>query len=46
VTDHRIGLTAHALERILDGELDAFIDALSAHARAGALQEGGDVDGA
>ena len=46
VTDHRIGLTAHELERILDGELDAFIDALSAHARAGALQEEGDVDGA
>ncbi|MEK9754013.1 MAG: peptide chain release factor 1 [Rhodospirillaceae bacterium] len=28
VTDHRIGLTLHQLERVLDGELDEFIDAL------------------
>ncbi|UCF80688.1 MAG: peptide chain release factor 1 [Acidobacteriota bacterium] len=46
VTDHRIGLTAHELERILDGELDAFIDALAAHARAGAMQEGEEIGGA
>ena len=28
VTDHRIGLTLHKLDRILDGELDDFINAL------------------
>jgi peptide chain release factor 1 len=28
VTDHRIGLTAHNLPRILDGDLDAIIDPL------------------
>lgn len=28
VTDHRIGLTLHKLDRILDGELDEIIDAL------------------
>lgn len=28
VTDHRIGLTAHNLPRILDGDLDTLIDAL------------------
>src|SRR3989338_9778000 len=30
VTDHRIGLTLHKLENILDGELDDFIDGLIA----------------
>jgi peptide chain release factor 1 len=28
VTDHRIGLTLHKLDLILDGELDEIIDAL------------------
>lgn len=30
VTDHRIGLTLHKLENILEGELDDFIDGLIA----------------
>lgn len=30
ITDHRIGLTAHQLEKVLDGEIDEFIDALLA----------------
>jgi len=34
VTDHRIGLTSHQLSSVLDGDLDAFIEALSAHAQA------------
>jgi peptide chain release factor 1 len=34
VTDHRIGLTVHALDRVLDGDLDEFIDALAADERA------------
>jgi peptide chain release factor 1 len=29
VTDHRIGLTVHALDRILDGDLDEFIEAMA-----------------
>jgi peptide chain release factor 1 len=28
VTDHRIGLTVHALDRVLEGELDVVLDAL------------------
>lgn len=33
VTDHRIGLTIYALDRVLDGDLDEFIDALAAAER-------------
>ncbi|QOR34138.1 peptide chain release factor 1 [Clostridium sp. 'deep sea'] len=29
ITDHRIGLTVHQMEKVLDGEIDEFIDALS-----------------
>jgi len=44
VTDHRIGLTLHQLSSTLDGELDPFIDELSAQEQAERLQtlgEGG-----
>jgi peptide chain release factor 1 len=34
VTDHRVGLTSHRLEAILQGELDEFSEALQAHDRA------------
>lgn len=34
VTDHRIGLTSHRLEGILQGELEEFAEALQAHDRA------------
>jgi peptide chain release factor 1 len=34
VTDHRIGMTVHNLPRVLDGELDALIDALAASDQA------------
>ena len=34
VTDHRIGLTSHRLESILQGELEEFTEALQAHERA------------
>ena len=34
VTDHRIGITTHNLERILLGELDDFIDALATEEQA------------
>ena len=31
VTDHRIGLTLHRLDAILDGDIDDVVDALAAH---------------
>jgi peptide chain release factor 1 len=34
VTDHRVGLTSHRLEAILQGELDEFTEALEAQDRA------------
>jgi peptide chain release factor 1 len=37
VTDHRIGLTIHQLEKILEGELDVLIDPLLSHFQAEAL---------
>jgi peptide chain release factor 1 len=37
VTDHRIKLTAHQLDRILQGELDEFTDALAAEEQRRAL---------
>ncbi|NIP37815.1 MAG: peptide chain release factor 1 [Candidatus Dadabacteria bacterium] len=39
VTDHRIGLTLHKLEQILEGELDEIIDALSDYQQNKALKE-------
>jgi peptide chain release factor 1 len=39
LTDHRIGLTVHNLPAILDGELDAIIDALANEDHAKRLQE-------
>src|ERR671933_2251764 len=45
VTDHRIGLTIHELDRTLDGELAPFIDALSlanVEERLGERQNGRD----
>jgi peptide chain release factor 1 len=39
VTDHRIKLTAHQLDRVLEGELDEFTDALTAEERRRALGE-------
>jgi peptide chain release factor 1 len=38
LTDHRIRLTAHRLDQILQGELDEFTDALQAEDRQRALQ--------
>ena len=39
ITDHRIGLTVHSLERFLDGEIDAMIDALATADAAEKLKE-------
>lgn len=46
VTDHRIGLTLHKLERIMEGDLDDLIAALRAHRQAELLQRGGAAAGA
>jgi peptide chain release factor 1 len=41
VTDHRIHLTLHRLERVLEGELDELTDALAAEERRRALETAG-----
>ena len=41
VTDHRVNLTLHQLERILDGDIDAIVDALVTQQQAEALQAAG-----
>ena len=38
VTDHRIGLTLHKLDRVLQGDLDELINALQAWTQADQLQ--------
>ncbi|HZC28322.1 MAG TPA: peptide chain release factor 1, partial [Gaiellaceae bacterium] len=38
VTDHRVKLTVHTLDRVLEGELDEFTDALIAEERRRALE--------
>lgn len=39
VTDHRIGLSLHKLDQVLEGELEAIIEALIAHDRAERLKK-------
>jgi peptide chain release factor 1 len=39
VTDHRVGLTTHNLDAVLEGELDEFTAALSADERRRALED-------
>ncbi len=39
VTDHRIGLTIHQLDQIMEGELDGLIDPLISHFQAKMLKE-------
>ncbi len=41
VTDHRVNVTLHQLERVLDGDLEGIIDALVTQAQAEALQAAG-----
>ena len=38
ITDHRIGLTMHQLEQVLDGEVELLIEPLQTHFRAEALK--------
>jgi peptide chain release factor 1 len=42
VTDHRVGLTLYQLPDILDGELDSFVDELTAQEQAERLQAMGE----
>jgi peptide chain release factor 1 len=39
VTDHRIGLTIHQLDQVMDGSLDAIINSLTTHYQAEKLKE-------
>lgn len=39
VTDHRIGITIHRLEQVLEGDLDEIIDSLTAHYQAMKLRD-------
>jgi peptide chain release factor 1 len=39
VTDHRIGLSSHRLEEMLDGDLDEFVYELASAEQAAALQD-------
>jgi peptide chain release factor 1 len=41
VTDHRIGLTLHKLDKIVDGDLEDLISALRTHRQAELLKQGG-----
>jgi peptide chain release factor 1 len=42
ITDHRIGLTLHKLDRVVEGDLDELITALRTHRQAELLRQGGD----
>lgn len=39
VTDHRVGLTLHQLDRVMDGKLDEIVGALIAHYQAEKLKQ-------
>jgi peptide chain release factor 1 len=41
VTDHRIGLTLHKLDKIVEGDLDELVGALQTHRQAELLRRGG-----
>ena len=41
VTDHRIGVTSHNLEEVLDGDIDSFVDQLLELEQAQKLEEAG-----
>ncbi len=41
VTDHRIGLTLHKLDKIIEGDLEDLVSALRTHRQAELLKQGG-----
>jgi peptide chain release factor 1 len=46
VTDHRIGLTLHQLDAVMDGRLDAIIEALITHYQTEKLKQEGQANAA
>jgi peptide chain release factor 1 len=42
ITDHRIGLTLHQLDMVMEGRLDAIVDALTTYYQSEKLKEQGD----
>jgi peptide chain release factor 1 len=38
VTDHRVNVTLHSLDRVLEGDIDGLVDALTTHYQAEALK--------
>jgi peptide chain release factor 1 len=44
VTDHRINLTLHKIDRIMDGELDELVSALSSEFQAERLAQVAEVE--
>src|SRR5579883_1681495 len=43
VTDHRIGLTLHQLDQVMDGKLDPIVEALTAYFQTQKLKEHGEA---
>jgi peptide chain release factor 1 len=39
VTDHRIGLTVHQLDFVMDGKLEPFVEALTTHYQTEKLKQ-------
>jgi peptide chain release factor 1 len=46
VTDHRIGLTLHQLDAVMDGRLDPIIEALITHYQTEKLKQEGQANAA
>ena len=44
VTDHRIGLTVHQLNEVMEGKLQPFVDALVSHYQAEKLKAEGSAE--
>jgi len=42
VTDHRIGLTLHELDRVMEGNVEPLVNALTAHHQAELLAQSQD----
>jgi len=45
VTDHRIGLTLHQLDLVMEGRLDPILDALTTHSQTAKLKYDGEAGG-
>ncbi len=43
VTDHRIGLTLHQLDQVMEGKLDPIVDALTTYFQTQKLKEQGEA---